>query len=82
MGRKDEELANFDLIDAYFGHCLKEIYREFVTEILSSFTKDDLEHFRKLGLDILVDLISHKPEIEEIILGMLINKLGDGSKKV
>lgn len=45
-------------------------------------TKDDLEYFKKLALTILVDLISSKPEIEEVILGILINKLGDLSKKV
>ena len=30
----------------------------------------------------MVELISSKPEIEEVILGILINKLGDLSKKV
>lgn len=53
-----------------------------MTSILVSFSKDNLEYFRKVGLDILVDLISNKPEIEELILGILINKLGDSAKKV
>jgi len=50
--------------------------------VLVDLSKDDLEYYRKLALDILVDLISSKPEIEELILNVLINKLGDTSKKV
>lgn len=81
-GRPESEVAHFELIDAYCEHCVKEMYREYATEILVGFSKDDLEYFRKAGLDMLVELISSKPEIEEVILGILINKLGDGSKKV
>lgn len=58
------------------------MYREFVTEILAGFVKDDLEYLRKIGLDVLVYLIQNKPEIEEVILTNLVNKLGDSSKKV
>lgn len=81
-GRTESEIPNFDLVESYFDHCIKEMYREFVTEILTGFAKDDLEYFRKVGLDVLVHLIQNKPEIEEVILTILINKLGDGSKKV
>ena len=81
-GVKESEIANFDLIEAYYDHCIKELYREYVNEILQSLTKDDLEYFRKQALTILVDLISSKPEIEELILSIVVNKLGDLSKKV
>ena len=53
-----------------------------MTEILVQCSKDDLEYFRKLSLDLLADLISKKCELDDIILGILINKLGDLSKKV
>ena len=82
QGRADTEIPNFELIEAYYDHCIKELYREYIMEVLVRLSKDDLEYFRKLGMDILVDLISAKPEIEEVILGILINKLGDSSKKV
>lgn len=75
-------MANFDLIDAYQQHCVKEIYRDFVTNILVDLSKDDIEYYRRLALDILVELMSKKPEIEEVILSLLINKLGDSSKKI
>jgi hypothetical protein len=75
-------IPNFELVEAYVDHCIKEVYRDFVEQILVNMSKDDLEYFRKQALDILVELISNKPEIEEVILGILINKLGDRSRKV
>ena len=77
-----EEDGEGNIVDAYFDHCIKEIYRQFITEILVGMSKDGIESFRKLSLDILLELISSKPEMEEVILGILINKLGDSSKKV
>jgi ribosome biogenesis protein MAK21 len=35
-----------------------------------------------MALDMLVELMAKKPEIEEVILSILINKLGDSSKKI
>lgn len=80
MGKTD--IANFDLIEAYYQHCVKEIYRDFVTNVLVDLSKDDIEYYRKFALDTFVDLMAKKPEIEEVILGILINKLGDSSKKI
>ena len=56
---------------------MKELYRDFVTNVLVDLSKDELDYYKKLALDILVHLMSTKPEIEDIILGILINKLGD-----
>ena len=53
-----------------------------MTNILVDLSKDDIEYYRKLALDILVELMTKKPEIEEVILNILINKLGDSSKKI
>lgn len=78
----ENDYTNFEIMDAYYDHCIKEIYREYVMGVLVDLSKDDLEYYRKLALDILVDLIASKPEIEELILNILINKLGDNSKKV
>ena len=80
--KEQNEILNADLTQAYFTHCLKELYRKFVTEILVSCSKDDLEYFRKLALDMLSHLLSKKCELDDVILGILINKLGDLSKKV
>lgn len=53
-----------------------------MNEQLVSCSKDDLEYFRKLALDLLSDMLSKKCELDDVILGILINKLGDLSKKV
>lgn len=77
-----EDVPNFDLIDAYYDHCIKELYRDFVSNLLVNLSRDDLEYYRKMALDILGDLIQRKPEIEDVILSILINKLGDNARKV
>lgn len=79
---KDSKIPEYELIDAYYEHCIKEIYREFITKILEELSKDPLEFYRKQALQILLDLLCSKPEIEDIILSILINKIGDTSKKV
>jgi ribosome biogenesis protein MAK21 len=53
-----------------------------VTQILSELAKDPLEYYRKQALHILTGLLTSKPEIEDIILSLLVNKIGDTSKKV
>lgn len=45
-------------------------------------THDDLEYYRKYALNILEQLIEKKPEMEDVILGVVVNKLGDVSKKI
>lgn len=41
-----EDIPDFELIEAYNEHCIKELYREFVQTILGDLLKDDLEHYR------------------------------------
>jgi hypothetical protein len=82
LEKRPEDLANFELVEAYGDHCIKEFYKDFVMSILFEFTKDDLEYFRKFALDVLTELLIKKCEIEELIVQMIINKLGDGSRKV
>ena len=57
LEKNQDDLANFEIVQAYCDHCIKEFYKDFVTNILSEFTKDDLEYFRKFALDILSELL-------------------------
>ena len=43
---------------------------------------DDLEFYRKYSLNILEMLLEKKPEIEDVILSIIVNKLGDSNKKI
>jgi len=45
-------------------------------------THDDLEFYRKYSLNCLEQLIESKPEMEDTILQIIVNKLGDLSKKI
>jgi len=57
LEKNQDELANFELVEAYCDHCVKEFYKEFVMNILFEFSKDDLEYFRKFALDVLTELL-------------------------
>ena len=70
------------LLQAFYEHQVKEMYSEFVLQILKPLTHDDLEHYRKFSLNILQTLLEKKPEMEDVILQIIVNKLGDQSKKV
>ena len=61
---------------------MKEAYHEFVNNILKPLTHDDMEFCRKFALNTLEGLIEQKPELEDIILDIIVNKLGDSNKKV
>ena len=50
--------------------------------VLYQMKHDDLEFYRKFALNCLEQLIEKKPEMEDIILGVIVNKLGDLSKKI
>lgn len=71
-----------ELIQAYYQHQLKELYNEFVNTVLKTLSHDDLEFYRKFALNVLESLLEKKPELEEQILQIIVNKLGDSSKKV
>lgn len=70
------------LAQAYFEHQLKELYSDFVMNVLRPLTHDDLEFYRKFSMNILEHLLEKKPELEDAILQTLVNKLGDTSKRV
>jgi hypothetical protein len=50
--------------------------------VLKPLSHDDLEFYRKFSLNLLEACLQSKPELEEILLQLLVNKLGDQSKKV
>ena len=63
--RKEDEIAKFELIEAYNDHCLKEIYREYIENILADLARDNLEYYRKFALEILLTLISCSNELQD-----------------
>jgi ribosome biogenesis protein MAK21 len=64
------------ILQAYYEHRLKELYSEYLS-VLKGLASDDLEFYRKFALNYLQGLLEKKPEQEEMILDVLVNKLGD-----
>jgi hypothetical protein len=50
-------------------------------KILENGLHDDLDYYKENSITILGELLKSKPEQEEVILNMLVNKFGDKSKK-
>ena len=69
------------ILSAFYEHRLKELYSEYIS-VLKGLASDDLEFYRKFALNALQGCLEKKPEQEELILEILVNKLGDTSKKV
>jgi hypothetical protein len=55
--RTEQGVSKNNLVSAYFDHCLRELYREFIDKILIEMTKDDLEYYRKLAIDVIAHLL-------------------------
>jgi hypothetical protein len=53
-----------------------------VEKVVLEMTRDDLEYYRKLGMDVLADLVLVAAEQRSSLLSALVNKFGDSSKKV
>eukprot|EP01087_Luapelamoeba_hula_P007643 TRINITY_DN1867_c0_g1_i4.p1 TRINITY_DN1867_c0_g1~~TRINITY_DN1867_c0_g1_i4.p1 ORF type:complete len:1022 (+),score=259.51 TRINITY_DN1867_c0_g1_i4:28-3066(+) len=65
----------------YFENELKKCYAEFISS-LEVGTKDSITHHKNQVLHFLYELLLHKPEQEQTLLSLLVNKLGDPEKKI
>ncbi|KAJ3306027.1 hypothetical protein HDV03_000564 [Kappamyces sp. JEL0829] len=69
------------LIVWYFEDALKKAYFEFIRTI-EELSKDVLLHVKSKMVTCVFELLSEKPEQEENLLVLLVNKVGDLEKKV
>ncbi|KAL5035406.1 hypothetical protein BDV3_005343 [Batrachochytrium dendrobatidis] len=69
------------LILWYFEDALKKAYFSFI-QLIEELTKDPLPHIKNKMLSIVFDLLTAKPEQEQNLLSLLVNKLGDLDKKI
>ena len=72
----DSELCSF-----YYENMLRGIYMEYV-DFLGKCTNDSLDYFKKLAISIVADCLMERPEREETLLSILINKLGDPTHEI
>lgn len=78
-GNRDERDKR--LILWYFEDHLKKTYKEFIS-IIENLLRDTLETLRRRILGIVYELLSEKPEQEQVLLSLLVNKIGDPERKV
>ena len=73
--------ANKLLIVCYIEDRIKALYNEFLDGI-EQLTKDNLEFLKQKAIKTTFTLLKSKPEQESRLLGILVNKLGDPSRKM
>lgn len=76
-----QSISKRHLAYALFEAELKAVYRDFL-EVLEQCGNDSLSHFKQRAVKIMFQLLVAKPENENTLLTMLVNKLGDPDKKV
>ncbi|KAI0557290.1 CCAAT-box-binding transcription factor [Gracilaria domingensis] len=74
-------LTKRHLIYALFESELKAIYSQFV-DVLEECGRDPLTFMRETALKYMAELLIEKPENENLLLAILVNKLGDPERKV
>lgn len=75
------QLTKRHLAYALFESELKTAYKEFL-EVLEESAKDSLIHFKMKAVKVTFDLLVAKPENEQTLLSMLVNKLGDPERRI
>jgi ribosome biogenesis protein MAK21 len=75
------ELQKIHLIAWAYEDWLKKQYFEML-KILETWSNDEVEYSRNRAVTFVWELLKEKPEQEENLLRLLINKLGDKEKKV
>ncbi|KAL4809577.1 CBF/Mak21 family-domain-containing protein [Aspergillus unguis] len=74
-------LKDSHLIVWAYEHFLKDQYFE-VLKILETWCNDEIEFSRSRAVSYVFELLKEKPEQEANLLRLLVNKLGDTSKKI
>jgi ribosome biogenesis protein MAK21 len=74
-------LEKVHLITWSFEDWLKKLYFSLLT-IIEGWCNDEVEYSRKRAINFVFELLRDKPEQEENLLRLLVNKLGDKEKRV
>ncbi|RHY34311.1 hypothetical protein DYB32_001289 [Aphanomyces invadans] len=69
------------LVIWYFEHCVKVAYAQLISALASGMD-DAIEAHKRACIRAVIALLTDKPEQENVLLTMLVNKLGDPDRKV
>ncbi|EFA86361.1 CAATT-binding protein [Heterostelium album PN500] len=76
----DKDVKDDDLVQWFFEDLLKSRYTLFI-QILEKLSRDSVTLVRQKTIRILHGLLMKKPEQEDVLLTLLVNKLGDNDRK-
>ena len=65
-----------------YEELLKQKYMTFLNNCIASWLNDALDQHKNFALKIAITLLSDRSEGEAILLGLIVNKIGDPSRKV
>ncbi|ETO07143.1 CCAAT-box-binding transcription factor [Reticulomyxa filosa] len=77
----NEMISQMDLILWYFEHLLKSKYGVFVDALESYTSETSLVNLRTLCTKSMYKLLSHKPELEHVLLNLLVVKMNERDTK-
>ncbi|KAJ3270930.1 hypothetical protein HDV01_007327 [Terramyces sp. JEL0728] len=75
------EASPAHLIVWYYEDALKKAYYDFL-QVVEELSKDVLQHVKSKMLITVYELLSDKPEQEDNLLSLLVNKMGDLDRKI
>ncbi|KAJ3036867.1 hypothetical protein HDV00_002350 [Rhizophlyctis rosea] len=75
------QTKNAHLVLWFFEDSLKKLYFDFI-KLLEELSRDPLLHVKNKMLTYISDLLTTKPEQEQNLLALLVNKLGDQDRKL
>ena len=78
---RERGLSAEELLFWYFESCLAQRYGVFLG-VLERGLRDTVESHRRASMELCVELLSAKPEAEQRLLALLVNKLGDPDRKM
>ena len=81
---KGKECSEDEIVDAYHEHCISELMREFCTGVIQQMSHGELEFQKTTSLDIACAILPYakQADLTQQIVSLIVNKFGDGVKKI
>ena len=81
---KQNTCSDEEIVQAYHEHCVRELLREFCTNVLAQMSHAELEFQKTTSLDIAAGILpfARQADLTQMIVNMIVNKFGDSVKKV
>lgn len=81
---KQDACTEDEIVQAYHEHCIREVLREFCSNVLPQMSHGELEFQKTTALDLAAGILPYARQVDQtqIIISQVVNKFGDAMKKV